>query len=114
MAGQLDLPTVFPDKVSMTALAGAIRLRIGKEPSNIEVVRRIPGVAVATVDALAVVKESGGRKIRVLDPISLLGCKVNLALTVSQKDWQDVGHLNILIHCVRGFVRELEQRNLPV
>jgi hypothetical protein len=117
IAGQLELPAVFPDKVSMTALAGAIPLRIGKQPSNIEIVRLIPGVSVATVDALAVVTEFGGHQIRVLDPISLLCCKVNLALTVPQKDRQDVEHLKILIHCVRGFLRELlrevERGNLP-
>lgn len=118
IAGQLELPAVFPDKVSMTALAGAIPLRIGKQPSNIEIVRLIPGVAMATVDALAVVTEFGGQQIRVLDPISLLACKVNLALTVPQKDRQDVEHLKILIYCVRGFLRELlrevERNHLPV
>lgn len=118
IAGQLELPAVFPDKVSMTALAGAIPLRIGKQPSNIEIVRLIPGVSVATVDALAVVTEFGGQQIRVLDPVSLLYCKVNLALTVPQKDRQDVEHLKILIHCVRGFLRDLlqevERGNLPV
>ena len=117
IAGQLELSAVFPDKVSMTALAGAIPLLIGKQPSNIEIVRLIPGVSVATVDALAVVTKFGGQQIRVLDPISLLCCKVNLALTVPQKDRQDVEHLKILIHCVRGFLRELlrevERGNLP-
>ncbi len=44
IAGQLELPAVFPDMVGMTALAGAIPFKIGKEPSNIEIVRRIPGV----------------------------------------------------------------------
>ena len=60
IAGQLDLTAVFPDKVSMTALAGAIPFRIGKQPSNIEIVRLIPGVSITTVDALAIdVKLSG-------------------------------------------------------
>ena len=117
IAGQLELPALFPDKVSMTALAGAIPLRIGKQLSNIEIVRLIPGVSTATVDSLAVVTEFGGQQIRVLDPISLLCCKVSLALTVPQKDRQDVEHLKILIHCVRGFLRELlrevERGNLP-
>lgn len=118
IAGQLELPAVFPDKVSMSALAGAIPLRIGKQNSNIEIVRLIPGVSVATVDALAIVTKFGEQQIRVLDPISLLCCKVNLALTVSQKDRQDVEHLKILIYCVRGFLREflqeVERGNLPV
>ena len=106
IAGQLELTAVFPDKVAMTALAGAIPFQIGKHPSNIEVVRLIPGVSVATVDALAIGAELRGQQIRVLDPISLMLCKVNLALTVSQENRQDVEHLKILIFCVRGFLRE--------
>jgi hypothetical protein len=118
IAGQLELPPVFPDKVSMTALAGAIPFRIGKQPSNIEIVRLIPGVSVTAVDALAIEATFGGQQIRVLDPISLLSCKVNLALTVSQENRQDVEHLQILLFCVRGFLRELldaaERGKLPV
>jgi hypothetical protein len=117
IASQLKLPAVFPGKVSMTALAGAIPFQIGRQSSNIEVVRLIPGVSVATVDAMAVGAELGGRQIRVLDPISLLLCKVNLALTVSQTDRQDVEHLKILVYCVRGFLRDalqtVEDGNAP-
>jgi hypothetical protein len=107
IAGQLDLQPVFPHKVAITALAGAIPFRIGKLASNIEVVRQIPGVSASEVDALAVGAEWSGRQIRVLDPISLLFCKVNLALTVSQEKRQDVEHLKILIICARGFLREV-------
>ena len=42
-----------------------------------------------------------------LDPISLVICKVELALTVAQEKRQDVEHLKILLFCVRGFLREL-------
>jgi hypothetical protein len=101
----------------MTALAGAIPFRIGKQLSNIEIVRLIPGVPVATADALAIETNFDGRQMRVLDPISLLLCKVNLALTVSQENRQDVEHLQILIFCVRGFLREfleaVERNELP-
>jgi hypothetical protein len=118
IAGQLDLTAVFPDKVSMTALAGAIPFRIGKQPSNIEIVRLIPGVSITAVDALAIAAKLSGEQIRVLDPISLLLCKVNLALTVSQENRQDVEHLKILISCVRGFLREVlqevERGSIPV
>ena len=85
IAGQLRLPAVFPDRVSLTALAGAIPFKIGTLPSNIEVVRLLPGVSTATMDDLAIGAELSGQHIRVLDPISLLLCKVNLALTVPQK-----------------------------
>jgi hypothetical protein len=117
IAGQLKLPAVFPDKVSMTALAGAIPFQIGKQSSNIEIVRLIPGVSVTTVDAMAVGAELSGQQIRVLDPISLVLCKVNLALTVPQENRQDVEHLKILVYCVRGFLRDalraVESGNAP-
>ena len=85
IAGQLELQPVFPHKVAMTALAGVIPFRIGRFASNIEVVRQIPGVSASAVDTLAIGAEWSGRQIRVLDTISLLFCKVNLALTVSQE-----------------------------
>lgn len=44
IAKQLNLPPVFPDRREMTSLAGAIPFRIGGIASNIEVVRRIPGL----------------------------------------------------------------------
>lgn len=118
IAEQLELTAVFPDKVAITALAGAIPFQIGKQPSNIEIVRLIPGVSSTTVDALAIDTTWSGQQIRVLDPISLLLCKVKLALTVSQKERQDVEHLKILTFCVRGFLREVlgevERGTIPV
>lgn len=117
IAGQLKLVPAFPPMVSMTALAGTIPLRIGDERTNIEIVRRIPGVTAGTVDALAIEMEWNGKTVRVLDPISLLICKIELALTVSQAKRQDVEHLKILRFCVRGFLRELllevEHGNVP-
>jgi hypothetical protein len=116
IARQLDLQAMFPDKVSMTSLAGAIPFRIGSNSSLIEIVRLVPGVTVATVDASAIEAQFDGQQIRVLDPLSLLICKVNLALAVDQKNRQDVPHLKIMFLCVRGFLRELlravEQENL--
>lgn len=117
IAEQLEREAIFPDKVNMTSLAGMIPFRIGAQRSNIEVVRQVPGVASGAVDALAVGAELAGRQIRVLDPISLLCGKVNLALTILQKDRQDVAHTKILILCVRGFLRdtlrEVERGHLP-
>lgn len=117
IAEQLELIPVFPHKVAMTALAGAIPFRIGKLASNIEVVRVVRGVTIRAVETLAVGAEWSGQQIRVLDPISLLVCKVNLALTVSQENRQDIEHLKILCFCVRGFLREVlrevELGNIP-
>ncbi len=41
-------------------------------------------MTVATVEALAIEAQFQDQKIRVLDPVSLLLCKVNLAQTVTR------------------------------
>jgi len=109
IAQQLDLTPTYPHKVEMTALAGVIPLRIGGLRSNIEVVRRIPGVS-GSVEALAIQAEWNGKTIRVLDPVSLLACKLNLVARVPQEERRDVTHLKILVPCVRAFLREFLQR----
>lgn len=117
VAGQLNSVAVYPHKIAMTALSGVIPVRIGEVNTNVEIVRSVPGIAATTIEALAVELEWSGNTIRVLDPISLLVCKVELALTVSQQKRQDVEHLRILFLCVRGFLREwlreVEAERLP-
>lgn len=108
IARQLELNPSYPPKVQMTALSGFIAFQIGDLKSAIEVVRRIPGIADA--DTPAIQAEWDGQTIRVLDPISLLACKLELAATVSQEKRQDVAHLNILLPCVRAFLGELLQQ----
>lgn len=102
IARQLELTPGYPPKVQMTALAGVIPFTIGGLKSNIEVVRRIPGVS-GSVDALAIQAEWEGKTIRVLDPISLLGCKLELVARVPQGNRHDAAHLKILLPCVRAF-----------
>jgi hypothetical protein len=109
IARQLELTPGYPPKVQMTALAGTIPFRIGGLKSNIEIVRRIPGVS-GSVDALAIQAEWNGKTIRVLDPISLLACKLELVASVSQEKRRDVTHLKILVPCVRAFLTEFLQR----
>ena len=92
----------------MTALAGFIPFQIGGLKSVIEVVRQIPGIADA--DTPAIQTEWNGKTLRVLDPISLLACKLELAATVSQEKRRDVVHLKILLPCVRAFLGELLQQ----
>jgi hypothetical protein len=62
--------------------------------------------------------ELAGKIIRVLDPISLLACKLDLLTTVSQEQRRDLEHIRILIPCIRAFLREflkqVEQDQLPV
>ena len=109
IATQLDLRPSFPPMVQMTALAGSIPIQISGLKSNIEVVRRIPGIPEAW-DTPAIRAEWDGKTLRVLDPISLLACKLELAATVSQGKRQDVTHLKILLPCVRSFLGDLLQQ----
>lgn len=109
IAHQLALPPCYPPKVAITALAGTVPFQIGDLKSNIEIVRRIPGVS-KLVDTLAVEAALEGKVIRVIDPVSLLACKLELVASVSQEKRRDVAHLKMLVPCVRAFLREfLEQ-----
>ena len=117
IAEQLGLAEVYPSKVAMTALAGCVPFQIGDLKSNIEIVRSVPGIS-GSIDALAIEAELSGKIIRVLDPISLLACKLDLLATVTQENRRDLEHIRILIPCVRAFLREfllqVEQDELPV
>lgn len=106
IATQLNLRPAFPDSKEMTSLAGAIPFRIDGKRSCVEVVRRIPGVP-PNADEAAIEVEWNGKKLRLLDPISLLASKLKLLATVSQADRQDAHHLRILVPCVRCFLSEL-------
>lgn len=108
IARQLALAPAYPPKVQMTALAGFIPFQIGDLKSAIEIIRQIPGISAAATPAIQA--EWDGKTIRVLDPISLLACKLELAATVSQEKRQDVAHLKILVPCVRAFLNELLQQ----
>lgn len=106
IAGALGLNAQFPPKVAMTAVAGMILFKIGNALVNIEVVRRIPGLPENKINSWSVIAQYGDKKIRVLDPISLLVYKANLASSVDQKQRRDVEHLHIMVICVRAFLRE--------
>jgi len=89
-----------------TALAGTIPIKVGEALTSIEFVRRIAGIKSTDITAFAIERDFQGTQIRILDPISLLCGKANLALTVDQKPRRDVDHLRILIICARAFLRE--------
>ena len=105
-ARQLNLPARFPHRKLMTAFAGAALLKIKDAPANIEFVRAVPGVSTTEVGKWAVTSEHDGKLIRIIDPISLLACKLILALTVDQRQRRDTDHARILLLCVRAFLRE--------
>lgn len=58
------------------------------------------------VEKSAAEYEFAGYSLRVADPISLLSCKLYLALKVDQRERRDVEHLRIMLVCVRAFLRE--------
>lgn len=109
IAQQLESSPGYPPKVAMTALAGVIPVQVGGQKSVIEVVRRIAGIS-DSAQTPAIEARWEQKTIRVLDPISLLACKLELAATVSQDKRQDVTHLKILLYCVRAFLGELLQQ----
>lgn len=109
IAQQLELNPNYPGKVEMTALSGFIPFQIGGVDSTIEVVRRIPGIS-DSVATPAIQVEWNGKTIRVLDPVSLLASKIELAATVPQEKRRDVLHVKVLLPCVRAFLTELLQR----
>lgn len=106
IARQLGAREILPAPVEMTALAGAIPLKIADARTCIEIVRNVPGVTDKEAEDRSVEREFSGQKIRVLDPISLLYCKAELAQKVSQVGRRDVDHLKMLVYCVRAFLRE--------
>jgi len=75
IAEQLASKPGYPAKVAITALAGFVPFQIGDLKSTVEVVRQIPGVSDAA-NTPAIQAEWEGKTIRVLDPISLLACKL--------------------------------------
>lgn len=109
IAEQLESQANYPPKVALTALAGFVPFQIGNLKSTVEVVRRIPGVS-GSANTPAIQVEWEGKTLRVLDPISLLACKLELAATVSQVHRRDVPHLKMLVPCVRAFLNEVLQQ----
>ena len=106
VATDLGVRAHFPPGTGMTALAGTIPFLIDGQPVHIEMVRLVPGLARNKVAAWTFTARRGRMEIRVLDPVSLLVCKTNLALTVDQRQRRDVAHLRMLVVCTRAFLRE--------
>jgi len=106
IAAHLKRPARFPHKKLMTAFAGAILWSIGEDKSAIDLVRHVPGVTSAEIEKLAIVHEFSSQPIRVIDPVSLLKCKLDLALTVDQTGRRDAEHVQILVICARAFLCE--------
>jgi hypothetical protein len=107
IAAQLGRKAIFPRKVEITALAGAVPVLVGGIPSNIEIVRTVPGVVDAHLDPTAIDFEIHGNRSRVVQPILLVAAKLYLACKVPQEKRQDVKHLKIIVICARAFLRDV-------
>ena len=105
-AKHLGVRARLPHKKEMTALAGIVPFNIGDMPSAVDFVRSIPTVPSHKIRSWALTAERDGKAIRVLDPVSLLYCKTYLAVRVDQTNRRDMDHLQIMIICVRAFLRE--------
>ena len=105
-ARSLGVAAKLPHPREMTALAGIIPYTIDGEATNIEFLRRFPGVKPHDAIRLAAEYEISGYHLRILDPVSLLSNKLYLALKVEQAERRDVDHLRIMLICVRAFLRE--------
>ena len=118
MATALQQPPVFPPKRMLTAFVGAVPWSVGSKQTRIEFVRRVPGTTAHEIETLAVEYDYLGKQMRIIDPVSLLGCKLDLSLTVDQSQRRDVVHARIIFLCVRAFLREglhgVEAGELPV
>lgn len=117
VARHLNSAVKFPHKKLMTAFAGAVLFKVGQAPANVEFIRNLPGVSNLEIKKWAVLATRGGKRVCVVDPISLLICKLNLALTVNQENRRDTDHARILLLCTRAFLREtlhgVESGGLP-
>lgn len=99
----------FPHKRMMTAFAGGVGFYTADMETNVEFLRSVPGVSQAEVIRWTISAERDGMNIRVLDPISLLKCKLLLALKTDQTGRRDADHARVLFLCTRGFLRETLQ-----
>ena len=106
VAAQLRCPAVFPHRKMRTAFAGGIAWPIGTQTARVEFVQRIPGGKAQELEKLAIEHEHLGQPVRVIDPISLMLCKLTLALTVDQNSRRDIDHARILGLCTLAFLRE--------
>jgi hypothetical protein len=105
-AQQLGVTPRFPHRKQMTAWAGVVEISAAGVRTSVDFLRLMPGIRVRDAVRFAVERDFLGRRLRVLDPISLLICKANLALKVDQKARRDAEHVRIMVLCVRAFLRE--------
>jgi hypothetical protein len=77
---------------------------------KVEILKRMYGVTTEEARETALTIDLWGLPVRVIHPITLLTAKLQAAVHLPQdkpgQERQDVRHLQIMILCVRGFLRE--------
>ena len=73
----------------------------------IDELKMVPGLRTVEVERGGVVVAFKGVTVRVLNPICSLKAKLHNLRNLDQRDRQDLKHANILILCVRAFLRRL-------
>ncbi|HUJ11375.1 MAG TPA: hypothetical protein VL171_15270 [Verrucomicrobiae bacterium] len=91
--------------------AGYLEMPLGDAGSvKIEILKRMYGVTTEEAREAALVIEHKGLQLRVLHPITLLTAKAEAAVHLPQnkpgQERQDVRHLQMMVLCVRSFLRE--------
>ena len=91
--------------------AGYLEMPMGTEGLvKIEILKRMYGVTTEEARQAALLIEQRGLQLRVIHPITLLTAKVEAAVHLPQdkpgQERQDVRHLQMMVLCVRGFLRE--------
>ena len=95
----------YPHRYAMTVLSGSAEVSIAGRPSCIEFLHTVPGID-QSVDRATITQEWNGRTIRVLDPISLILCKLHALRNFDQRDRQDAFHLVVCVKTARPFLQD--------
>jgi len=87
-------------------MSGQFTLSLGEEQLKIEVLRKVPGLKGAELLRLATHEQSGGYRLRVLNPVGVLLAKTWNVVNISKEGRHDAEQLLAMVPCVRAFIRE--------
>jgi len=87
-------------------VVGCVETWVGNDTRRIEVLRNVRGLSQKDLsDSVELTIDQ--TRVRVLAPIKLLKAKICNAVTLDQKERNDLNHVRIMIECVREFVRDI-------
>ncbi|WP_186308573.1 hypothetical protein [Paraburkholderia sp. BCC1885] len=98
----------FPDKRSITALVGMVKIPVDDGFANVDVIWRLVGVEAADVREHASEIEYDDIEFCVMHPLDVLASKVsNLATLASKQDEQGVMQAKLAISVARAYIEEI-------